>query len=243
MGISIRVSGASFSKYVSKPLLEIRDGLVGEFYFGSQEGDNLRNWADESKPLTSNGVLNTLDWGVSGLSLTSGFYTSLAETANFTVVHVGKTTADFSAQLVGVRANVTTGITAFVGANQQPACYAKDSSGLANFIAFNDSARPFTNESIIIGRSQGDVGTPETKWVDRWVAGERVGATNTNTDNRQLDGVYNWGIGWSPFTSVTTGATTTHRMAAIYDRKLSDTEAQQVAEFLRGYYLDRSVAI
>lgn len=55
MGMSIRITGASFNNPIASLTLPFRDGLVGEYLFGGTEVASIRNLANPAKPLTKVG--------------------------------------------------------------------------------------------------------------------------------------------------------------------------------------------
>lgn len=247
MGITIKIAGASFSKYVSKPLLPVRSGLVGEYYFGSQELDPLKNWANQEIPLLPVGVITQGDYHANFLSAVAGYRTTLAETAEFTVGFVGKGSGENTSLFVqnhGVIAALS-GLQAFKGAQDIFPCWSSDNSGATNFVQnFVTVPDNLANERVVIGRSAGAAGGPFTIKSDFWRGGVKKSATKDDTDQRTLISTNPWSIGYSPNPSaLANGTTVTARHAFIYNRALSDAEADEVAAFLLQYYADRGITI
>lgn len=248
MGITIKIAGSNFSKYITKPLLPIRNGLVGEYYFGSKEADNLKNWANESVSLLPVGVITQGDYSASFLSAVAGFRTTLVETAEFTVGFLGGVSGEATSLLVQNQGAgiMQSGLQAFKSEQEIYPCWSSDNNGVAANFVQNFVAAPdvLSNPRLVIGRSEGAAGGPFTIKSDFWRAGVKKSAVKADTDQRTLGSPHPWSIGYSPNPgALANGTTVTARHAFIYNRSLSDAEADEVADFLLGYYADRGVTI
>lgn len=245
MGITIKIAGAEFAHYVTKPVIPVRSGLVGEFYFGAKEGDNLRNWADETKPLTQYGVITQDDFASIAQSKVAGYSSQAFDTPSFTLVWIGKSTNTASGFAIGSGTSTAwSGIAAFKAVQENTPFYTADNSGSPNFIQnFLTPPDTLAQDRIVVGRSEGVIGAPETMWVyTKSTSGVKSNGPQINTHNRTST-VQPWSIGYSPTSVWNTGEIMTHRAAAVYDRKISDAELQQVVDFYTGYYADRGVTI
>lgn len=244
MTLSIRVAGATFTDYLAKPTVPVRDGLVGEFYFGTSEGDNLRNWAIPSLPLSPVGAITYDEYSASHLDLISGFQTQHPDTPDFTLIHVGRTSAlNTTALICAGWGTDPHGIVAFYGANQIAALYVLDTTGVAGSMQTGAicNAAPITTDGITVGRASGAVGTNPLRWVERQVGGVRVFNDVPGANPRVLASRA-WGIGVVSG-KVGDSFAVTHRAALIYNRKLSDLEVATVTAHLRSYYAARGIAV
>ena len=227
MSLVLKSTGSTFTKYVGTVAYPITRGLMGAYYFGSAETNQLRNYASGGAPLVASGspTVNTNSITVDRLN---GYDTGLMEPSEFTLivaaVRPSSPPAGFfigNAQLnkYGISLGHFNGsLTNFLGRTSGVLSYAPAfaaGAGTSCFLTFRYSSG--TNQVTTHQGTAGVLTSTSTSIVSSRLVG--------NATNTIKIGIQSYDVTWTQSATI--------YAAAVHDVGLTDTEVDAVYQSMR----------